>query len=55
MEGLTNLQTLIEFLLLFVYYAKAEIYLVGLLEIRLHAHDLRKGLLCVVERAIAIV
>lgn len=36
----TNLQTLIVLLLLFVYYAEAEIDLVGFFKIGLHLHDL---------------
>lgn len=51
----TYLQTLLELLLLFVYYTKAEVYLVGFLEARVHAHDLGEGFLGVFERAIAIV
>lgn len=37
---LTNLQTLLELLLLLVYYTEAKVYLIGLLEARVHAHDL---------------
>jgi hypothetical protein len=36
----TYVQTLVEFLLLLVNYAKTEVDLVGLLKVRLHAHDL---------------
>ena len=49
------LQTLLELLLLLVYYTEAEVDLVGLLETRVHAHDLRKGFFGVLERAVAIV
>jgi hypothetical protein len=51
----TYVQTLIELLLLLVNYAKTEVYLVSFFKIRLHAHDLRKGLFGMLERAIAIV
>jgi hypothetical protein len=46
---------LVEFLLLFVYYAKAEVDLVGLFEVGLHAHDLGKGLLGMLKRSITVV
>ena len=49
------LQTLLELLLLLVYYTEAEVYLVGFLETRVHAHDLRKGFFGVLERPVAIV
>lgn len=42
-------------MLLFVDDAKAEIDLVGFLEIRLHSHDLGKGFLGVLQGAISIV
>lgn len=42
--GMPYLKTGGEFLLLLVDYTKAEVDLVGFLEVRLHAHDLRKGL-----------
>jgi hypothetical protein len=51
----TYLQALLELLLLLVYYAEAEVDLVGFLEARVHAHDLGKGFFGVLERAIAIV
>ena len=51
----TYLQTLLELLLLLVYYTKAEVYLIGFLEAWVHAHDLGEGFLGVFERAIAIV
>jgi hypothetical protein len=51
----THVQTLIELLLLLVYYAEAEVDLVGLFEGWLHAHDLRKCLFGVLEGSIAIV
>lgn len=54
-EGPTYLQALLELLLLLVYYAEAEVDLVGFLEARVHAHDLREGFFGVLERAIAIV
>lgn len=49
------LQTLLELLLLLVYYPKAEVDLVGFLEARVHAHNLGKGFFGVLKRAIAIV
>jgi len=52
---ITYVQTLVEFLLLLVDYAEAEINLVGLLKSWLHAHDLRKRLFGMLEGAIAIV
>jgi hypothetical protein len=52
---ITYLQTLIELLLLLVYYSQAEINLVGLLEFRSHAHHLREGFFCVIQRSIAII
>jgi hypothetical protein len=51
----TNFQTLIELLLLFIDYAKTKVDLVCLLKVRLHAHDLRKRLLCVIERSVAVI
>jgi hypothetical protein len=42
-------------LLLFINYTKTEVDLVGLLKGWLHAHDLRKGLLGMLEGAIAVV
>jgi hypothetical protein len=51
----TYIQTLTELLLLLVNYAEAEVDLVGLFEIWLHAHDLRKGLFGMLKRSIAIV
>ena len=42
-------------MLLFVDDAKAEIDLVGFLEIRLHSHDLGKGFFGVLQGAITIV
>jgi hypothetical protein len=51
----TYVQTLVELLLLLVYYAEAEVNLVGLFKCRLHSHDLRKSLFSMLERSIAIV
>jgi hypothetical protein len=51
----TYIQTLVELLLLLVYYAEAEVDLVCLLEVGLHSHDLRESLFSVLQRAIAIV
>lgn len=36
----TYVQTLVELLLLLIYYAEAEVDLVCLLEVGLHSHDL---------------
>jgi hypothetical protein len=41
----TYVQTLVELLLLLIYYTEAEIDLVRLLEVRLHTHNLRESLL----------
>lgn len=38
----TDLETLLEFLLLFVDYAETEVDLIGFLKVWLHTHDLRK-------------
>jgi hypothetical protein len=54
-EANTYVQALVELLLLFINYAQTEINFVGLLEVWLHAHDLRKRLLGVFERSIAII
>jgi hypothetical protein len=51
----TNLQTLLELLLLLIYYSKAEVDLVGFLEARVHTHNLGEGFFGVLERAVAIV
>jgi hypothetical protein len=52
---LEALQALVKLLLLFVYDSQSEIDFIRLLEIRSHAHDLGESLLCVVQRAIAII
>ena len=44
----TYLETLAEFLLLFVYYAETKVDLVCLFKVWLHTHNLRKGFLGVV-------
>lgn len=49
------LKTLAVLGLLLVYYAQAKVDLVGLFEIWLHLHDLRKGFLGVIQRAIPVV
>lgn len=51
----THLQALAKLLLLLVDDAQAKVDFVGLFEIRLHAHDLGKGLLGMLEGAVAIV
>ena len=49
------LETLVVFLLLLVDYTEAEVDFVGLLEIWLHLHDLREGLLGMIKRTISII
>lgn len=49
------LKTLLELALLLVNYAQSKINFVGFLEVRLHAHNLRKGLFGMLETAVAIV
>lgn len=51
----TDLETLLEFLLLLVYYTKSEINFVCLFKVWLHSHDLGESLLCVLKRAISII
>lgn len=51
----TYLKTLRILLLLLVYDSEAEVHLVRLFEFRRHAHDLREGLLSMIERTIAII
>jgi hypothetical protein len=46
---------LLKLLLLLVYDAETEVDLVCLFKVRLHAHDLREGILGVVEGAIAVI
>ena len=54
-QAQTDLQALLELLLLFVDYAEAEIYFIRFFKVWFHAHDLRKGFLCMLERAITVV
>ena len=54
-EMATYLKRLPVFLLLLVDYAQPEIYLVGLVKIWRHAHYLRKGFLCMLQRSISVV
>lgn len=49
------LKALLVLLLLLVNYTEAKVDLVGLFEIRLHAHDLRKRFFGMLQRSIAIV
>lgn len=49
------LETLLISLLLFVDYAEAEVDFVGLLEMGLHRHNLRKGFLGMFEGAVPVV
>jgi hypothetical protein len=51
----TYVQTLVKFLLLFINYAETEVDFIRLLEVGLHAHDLRKRLFGVLEGAIAVI
>lgn len=51
----TYLEGLVVFLLLLVDYSESEVNLVGLVKIGLHLHDLREGLLCMVQRAITVI
>ena len=53
--GDAYLKTLLKFLLLLVDYAKSEVDLVGLFEVRLHAHYLRECFFGVFERPISII
>jgi hypothetical protein len=48
-------KTLLELLLLLVDYPETEVDLVGLFEVRLHAHNLRKGFLGMLKRSVPIV
>jgi len=52
---LTYIQTLFVFLLLFVDNAEAEVYLIRLLKVGLHVHDLRKCFFGVLKGAVAII
>ena len=52
---LPHLQALLVLLLLFIDYPEPEVYLVRLLEVGLHSHDLGERLLGMFERAITIV
>jgi hypothetical protein len=49
------LERLSELSLLLVNYTKPEVDFVGLLEARLHAHDLGEGFFGMLERTVAIV
>lgn len=51
----THFETLLKLLLLLVNDTESEVDLVCLLEVGLHAHDLREGFLGVLQRAVAIV
>lgn len=52
---MAHLETLLEFALLFVDYAQAEVDLVCLLEVGLHAHDLRERFFGVLKTAISVI
>lgn len=47
-RAITYLQTLVKLLLLLIYDSQPEVDLVGLLEIRRHAHHLRESLFRVI-------
>lgn len=49
------LQTLVEFLLLFVNYSQAKVNLIGFFKIWRHTHDLRECLFRVVKGAVAVI
>ena len=49
------LQTLVVFLLLFVNYPEAEVYLIRLFEVGLHTHHLGEGFLCVLKGSVTII
>lgn len=51
----TYLQTLVVLLLLLVDDTQSKVYLIGLLEIRLHAHDLRECLFGMLEGTVTVV
>lgn len=51
----TYVEALVELLLLLVNYAEAEVDFIGLLEVGLHAHHLRKCFLGVLEGSITII
>lgn len=55
MSQVSHLQTLVVFLLLLVDDTQSKVYLIGLFEIRLHAHDLRKCFFGVLEGTVAII
>lgn len=54
-RGMPYLQTLLKLLLLLVYYTKSEVDLIGLFEAWFHTHDLREGLLRMLERSVSVV
>ena len=49
------LQALLELLLLLVDDAESEVNFIGLLEVRLHAHDLGEGFFSVLQRPISVI
>jgi hypothetical protein len=51
----TNLKRRLVLLLLLVDYTQSEINFIGLLEVWLHAHDLRERFLGMLERTVAII
>lgn len=52
---LEAIQTLLVLLLLLINDAQAEVNLIGLFEVGRHVHNLREGLLGMLERPVAIV
>lgn len=51
----TYVKRLLVLVLLLVDYAETEIYLMSLVKVGVHGHDLRECFLCMVQRAIAII
>lgn len=49
------LQTLVVFLLLFIYYSETKVNFIRLLEVWLHVHDLREGLFGMFKRAVTVI
>lgn len=52
---MTYLQTLVKLLLLLVYDTETEVDLIGLFEIRSHAHNLGEGLLSMIKGSVAVI
>lgn len=54
-RSVTYLEGLVVLLLLLVDYTQPEVYLMGLVEIRLHFHNLRKRIFGVVQGAVSVI